>query len=106
MHSVILLFFHDASIKSFSKHKNIFGSIMFGSDLGAPRIVRDMIVEIRKKFKTIEVPLDSLDNVFCDNNGVVKNTSIPESTLSNKHNAINYHCVHEAVVAGILRVRK
>jgi hypothetical protein len=34
--------------------------------------------------------------------GVVKNVSIPESTLMKKHNAINYHAVREAVAAGIL----
>ena len=41
-------------------------------------------------------------NVFCDNRGVVKNASIPESTLAKKHNAINYHVVQEAAAAGIL----
>ena len=45
-------------------------------------------------------------NVFCDNRGVVKNASIPESTLAKKHNAINYHAVREAAAAGILRVGK
>ena len=45
-------------------------------------------------------------NVFCDNCGVVKNASIPESTLAKKHNAINYHAVHEAAAAGILCVGK
>ena len=43
---------------------------------------------------------------FCDNSGVVKNTSIPESTLTKKHNAINYHAIREAVAAGIIRVGK
>jgi hypothetical protein len=37
---------------------------------------------------------------------VVKNTSIPESVLSKKHNAINYHAVWEAVAAGIIQVSK
>jgi hypothetical protein len=45
--------------------------------------------------------------VYCDNNGVVvKNASIPHSTLQKKHNAINYHAIREAVAAGILRVGK
>ena len=44
--------------------------------------------------------------MFCDNNGVVKNTSIPESTLMKKHNAINYHAIREAVAAKIIRVGK
>ena len=52
------------------------------------------------------VPVDGPANVFCDNRGVVKNASIPESTLAKKQNAINYHAVREAAAAGILRVGK
>jgi hypothetical protein len=52
------------------------------------------------------IPIEGPANVFCDNRGVVKNVSIPESTLMKKHNVINYHAVREAVAAGILRVGK
>ena len=52
------------------------------------------------------VPLMGPANVFCDNQGVVNNTMMPESVLSKKHNQICYHCVHEAVAAGIIRVVK
>ena len=50
--------------------------------------------------------IDGPANVFCDNRGVVRNASIPESTLMKKHNAINYHAVQEAAAAGIIRVGK
>ena len=93
-------------IKSFSKRQNTVESSTFGSELVAARIARDMIVELRIKLKLFGVPLLGPTNVFCDNNGVVKNTSIPESTLSKKHNSINYHVVREAAAAGILRVGK
>jgi hypothetical protein len=52
------------------------------------------------------VPLVGPASILCDNQGVVKNTSIPESTLMNKHNAINYHIVREAVAMGMIRVGK
>ncbi len=52
------------------------------------------------------VPIDGPAQVYCDNQGVVKNTSIPESVLSKKHNAINYHAVREAAAAGVLEVHK
>ena len=39
--------------------------------------------------------IDGPANVFCDNRGVVKNLSVPESTLMKKHNAINYHVVEK-----------
>ena len=51
-------------------------------------------------------PIDGPVNVFCDNCGVVKKVSIPESPLTKKHNVINYHVVREAAAAGILRVGK
>ena len=44
--------------------------------------------------------------MFCDNEAVYKNTSNPESTLTKKHNSINYHICREAVAAGIMRVAK
>ena len=52
------------------------------------------------------VLIDGPANVFCDNQGMVKYLSIPESTLLEKHNVVNYHAVQEAVAAGILRVGK
>lgn len=52
------------------------------------------------------VPLRGPASVLCDNQGVVKNASLPESALSKRHNAINYHSVREAVAAGIIRVGK
>ena len=44
--------------------------------------------------------------MYCDNEGVVKNTSIPESVLGKKHLSIAYHAIREAVAAGIMRVAK
>ncbi len=52
------------------------------------------------------VPLEGPAQVFCDNQGIVKNPSVPESVLTKKHNAINYHTAREAAVAGILEVIK
>ena len=72
----------------------------------ALRICRDLVVALRLKLRSIGVPIEGPTNVLCDNNGVVKNTSIPTSTLAKKHNSINYHIVREAAAAGIIRVGK
>ena len=61
---------------------------------------------LRYKLRMFGIPIDGPANIFCDNRGVVKNVSIPESMLMKKHNAINYHAVREAAAAGILRVGK
>ena len=58
------------------------------------------------KLRMFGVPIDGPANVLCDNQGVVKNTSIPESVLNKKHVSIAYHSVREAAAAGILRVGK
>ena len=46
----------------------------------------------------IGVPLDGEMNVFCDNESVSKNSTLPESTLKKKHNSIAYHRTCEAAV--------
>ena len=81
-------------------------SSTYGPELVALRIVRDRIVEMRIKLKAIGVPLLGPANVYCDNQGGVKNTSVPESTLSKKHNSIKFHIVRESAATGILRVGK
>ena len=81
-------------------------SSTFGSEFVAMRIAKDMAIALRYKLRMFGIPIDGPADVFCDNQGVVKNTSLPESVLSKKHNAINYHAVREAVAGGIMRVAK
>ena len=52
-----------------------------------------MIIALRYKLPMFGVPLEGAAQVFCDNQGVVKNTSVPGSVLTKKHNAVNYHAV-------------
>ncbi len=70
------------------------------------QIAKDMVSALRIKLKCFGIPIFGQTNVFCDNNAVVQNTSIPESTISKKHNAINHHIIREAVAAGIICVGK
>jgi hypothetical protein len=105
-HTGIFLFVQNAPITWFSKRQNTVEAATFGSEFVALRICKEMIVALRYKLRMFGVPIDGPTNVFCDNRGVVRNASIPESTLMKKHNAINYHAVREAAAAGILRVGK
>jgi hypothetical protein len=106
-HSGIFLFVQNAPIIWYSKRqKNTVEAATFGSEFVALRICKELIVALRYKLRMFEVPIDGPTNVFCDNRGVVRNASIPESTLMKKHNAINCHAVREAAAAGILRIGK
>jgi hypothetical protein len=105
-HTGIIIFVQNAPIIWFSKKQNTVEASTFGSELVALRIARDMISTLRIKLQLFGVPLLGPASVLCDNQGVVKNTSIPESTLTKKHNSINYHIVREAVAMGMIRVGK
>ena len=108
-HTGIIIYVQNAPIIWFSKRQNTVESSTFGSELVALRICKELIVALRYKLRMFGVPLEGPDgptSIFCDNQGVVRNTSMPESTLLKKHNAINFHAVREAAAAGILRVGK
>jgi hypothetical protein len=102
----LIIFVQNAPIIWYSKKQNTVESSTFGSELVALRVARDLISALRIKLRLFGVPLKGPANVLCDNLGVVKNTSIPESTLTKKHNSINYHIVRESAAMGMLRVGK
>ena len=105
-HTGILIFVQNAPIIWHSKRQNTVEASSFGSEFVALRAARDMIVALRYKLRMFGVPLRGPASTLCDNQGVVKNTTLPASTLTKRHNAINYHAVREAAAAGILRVGK
>lgn len=83
--------------------QNTCESSSYGSELVAMQIAsRDLMLALRIKLKCFGIPIVGPCSVFCDNVAVVKNTSIPESVLTKKHNAINYHIIREAVAARII----
>jgi hypothetical protein len=102
----IIIFIQNAPILWHSKNQNTVEASTFGSELVAMRVACDLIVALRIKLRYFGVPLNGPANMLCNNQGVVKNTSIPESTLTKKHNSINYHIVWEAAAMGMIRVGK
>jgi hypothetical protein len=105
-HTGIIIFIKNALIQVFSKKQNTCESSTYGSKLVAMRIAGDMVSVLRIELKCFDIPLQGPSNVLRDNNSIVKNVSIPESTLSKKHNSINYNIIIESVAAGIIRVNK
>jgi len=102
----MLIFVNKAPITWFSKRQNTVESSTFGSEFIAMCIATDLLVALRYKLRMFGVPLCGPANVFCDNQGVVNNTTLPESVLNKKHNQICYHRVREAVASGIIRIAK
>ena len=75
----------------------------FESEMAATQIAKELIVRLQHKLRMFGVLIDGPTDICCDNQEIVKNTSLPESTLAKKHNAVNCHAVHQAVAAGVIR---
>ena len=105
-HIGFLIYIQNTPIILLLKKQKTVESSTFDSELIAMIISRDLIVALRYNLRIFGVPLDGPADVMCDNQGVVNNTSLPQSNLDKKHNAVNVHIVREAAAAGILRVGK
>ena len=66
--------------------------------------MKKMIVGLCHKLQMFGVSMEGPANDHCNNQGVVKNTSSPESFLSKKHNVMNCHAFSKACAADIMRV--
>jgi hypothetical protein len=100
----ILVFLNGAPIRWYSKRQNTVESSTFGSEFVALKTAAEMNIALRYKLRMMGVPIDGSTNMFGDNEGVTKNVSLPESTLSKRHNAIAYHKCREEVAAGAFRI--
>jgi hypothetical protein len=59
-------------------------------------------ISIRYMLRCLGIPVEEPTNLVGDNLGVIQSASILESDIKKKHVAISYHCVREAVAAGIV----
>ena len=102
----LLMFVNRAPIIWYSKRQNTVETSTFGSEFIAMRTAVEHIEGLRYKLRMFGIPIEGPTNVFCDNEAVFKNASIPDSTLKKKHTSICYHRAREAVAARTMRVAK
>jgi Reverse transcriptase (RNA-dependent DNA polymerase) len=105
-HSGILIVLNKSPIQWFSKRQNTVESSTFGSELIAMKQAVDHIEALRYKLRMMGIPVPMPADVYCDNQSVIYNTSVPASMLSKKHNAIAYHRVREAVAMRMIVIAK
>ena len=66
----------------------------------------ELIVALRYKLRMFGVPIDRLTDMFCENEAVYKNSSMPELQLRKNHNSIPYHMSRESVASGASQIAK
>ena len=66
----------------------------------------EVIEGLRFKLRSFGVPVEGASSVYCDNEAVYKNVSIPISVLNKKHHSVAYHFCRQAVAMGMIRIAK
>jgi hypothetical protein len=102
----ILIFCNRAPVIAYSKRQNSVECSTYGSELCAMRQAIELVKSLRYKLRMFGIPVDGPADIFCDNESVFKNVSIPTSMLSKKQHSISYHACRESVAAGIVRIAK
>ena len=72
----------------------------------AVRIVVDQIIALRTDLRYFSILIYKKSYLFGDNKNLITSSTIPYSSLIKRHNALAYHCVHEAIVSGFLKFIK
>ena len=105
-HTGVLLFVCRAPIIWYSKQQNTVETSTFGSEFIAAKTATEMIQALQYKLCMMGIPIDGPTNMFCDNEAVVRNATMPESMLKKKHDAIYYQHVQEACALGLIQIAK
>jgi len=98
----ILHLLNGTPIDWYSKRQGTVETATYGSEFEAARIATDQIVDLRYTLRYLGVPIRTVSYMFGDNQSVVTSSTLPQSALSKRHNALSYHRVREAIAPGII----
>ena len=101
-HSGHLIFVNRAPIIWFSKKQTTIETSAFSAEFIALKSCVEAITCLRFKLRMFGMPIreNAATHVLCDNESVVKNAALLESTLNKKHNSNACHFVRWQVAAG------
>ena len=102
----LLLFVNRAPMVWYSKCQNTVETSTFGSKFIVMKTTVERIEALWYKLRMFGIPIEGSMNVFCDNEAVFKNTTMPDSTLMKKHTSICYHRSREVVASQTIWVAK
>ena len=98
----ILHLLNGTPIEWYSKRQATVETATYGSEFVAARIATEQIIDLRTTLRYLGVPVRQVSYMFGDNQSVVTSSTVPQSALSKRHNALAYHRVREAIAAKIL----
>ena len=102
----VLIFCNRAPIIWHSNRQNAVETSTFGSEMMALKNGVKLVEAFRYKLIMFGAPIEGATNIYCDNEAVYKNCSVPDSTLRKKHQIISYHRKREAIAASTCWIAK
>ena len=100
--SGILHLVNQTPFEWFSKKQNTVETATYGSEFVAAQIATEQIIANRMMFRYLGIPVREKTFLFGDNKSVVDSSAKPHAVLHKRHNALSFHCVREAIAAGII----
>jgi hypothetical protein len=100
--SGIIHLLNQTPIQWFSKKQNTVETATYGSEFMVARQATEQIMDIRYTLRMMGIPIDGPSWLFGDNQSVITSSTIPQSMLNKRHNALSYHHVRECIAAGII----
>ena len=99
--SIVLL--NGAPVYWFLKKQSACGTSSFGSEFTAMKQCCEYLKGTRYKLIMMGIPMNNTCFIYGDNQSVLWNASVPESTLKKKTCSVAYHHVREGVSANVWR---
>lgn len=93
--TAFLVYVNSALIYWFSKKQTSIESSTFGSEFIAMKQCCEYVRGLRYKLRMMGVPINGPSYIMGDNQSVLANSSIPDSTLKKKSQSIAFHFVRE-----------
>ena len=90
----------------YSKRQNTVETTTIGSELMDAKIATEMMQGVQNRHRMMSMPIVGRINKFCDNQSVIRNSTLPDSSLKKKHVAICFHCVRQTCVSGMIQIAK
>ena len=101
-HIGILHLVNQTPVEWFSKRQSTVETATYGSEFVAARIATEQIMALRINLRDMGIPIEGPSWMFGDNQSVITSSTIPNSVLSKRHNALAYHKVRAAIAAGFI----
>ena len=89
-----------APVYWFSKKQSTIETSTFGSEFCAMKQSCEYLRGLRYKLRMMGIPVANPCFIYGDNQSVLWNTSVPESSLKKKSSSVAYHFVREGVKTG------